>query len=334
MKPAHPSTPDITWLREARWGMMFHYIDKPASSNRPSDTTSEEWNRRVESFDVERFAKQVKECEAGYVIFTLGQNTGHFCSPNAVYDEIAGVRPSKLSRRDLILEVAEALAPEVALIAYLPSHAPSNDSPAVRNFRLVPPWSGAKWGLPEAPAEWPRADERLSEFQGKWQAVVAEWGRRWGSRVAGWWIDGCYHAGQMYAGAEGPNFSTFAAALRAGYAQRLLAFNSGTSCPFERLAEEQDYTAGEVSTRLPAGNKWEPIEESTDGMLTHVLSYLGAWWGEGAPRFDGAFVESYTRYLNSCGAVMTWDVPIRADGDIPLEFREAMLPLRSSAPFV
>ncbi len=127
------------WLQNSAWGMMFHYIDSPASSNVTSSTTAAEWNSRIDDFDVIRFTDQVRELQADYIIFTLGQNTGHFCSPNSAYDDFVGIRPSKLSRRDLIAEIATALQPEVKVIAYLPSHAPVNDHEAVKRLKLAPP---------------------------------------------------------------------------------------------------------------------------------------------------------------------------------------------------
>ncbi len=36
---------------------------------------------------------------AKYLLFTIGQNSGHYCTPNAAYDRIAGITPSKCSRR-------------------------------------------------------------------------------------------------------------------------------------------------------------------------------------------------------------------------------------------
>ncbi len=136
------------WLQDSSWGMMFHYIDSPASSNNISSTTAAEWNQRIDGFDVERFTNQVRELQADYIIFTLGQNTGHFCSPNSTYDSFVRVLPSKLSRRDLIAEIATALQPKIKVIAYLPSHAPVNDREAVSRLKLSPPWDCAAWGLP------------------------------------------------------------------------------------------------------------------------------------------------------------------------------------------
>jgi hypothetical protein len=308
------------WMSAAGWGLMFHYIDKPASSNEPSTTTAADWNRRIDGFDVANFSRRVRESGAAYVIFTLGQNTGHFCSPNSVYDDIVGVRPSLLSRRDLVAEIATALAPDVRLIAYLPSHAPANHAEAIRAFKLMPSWDAGAWGLKRDWTEADCADERLTFFQRRWESVVAHWGERWGSLVSGWWIDGCYFAKHMYDATEGPNFASFAQALRAGNADRILAFNSGTVRPFERLSLEQDYTAGEFSDRLPVPNKWAGLESKTDGMQTHLLGYLGSWWGEGSPRLSDALAAGYTREVVSRGAAITWDVPLAADGSIAEPF--------------
>jgi hypothetical protein len=325
------------WLRNnSGFGLMFHYIDKPASSNAPSATTPAEWNRRVDSFDVPRFARRVRETGASWIIFTLGQNTGHYCSPNAAYDEITGLtgNASRLSRRDLVAEIATALAPGIKLIAYLPSHAPANHPEAIRALRCTPPWDASKWGLNCQDRQdrqkkcWPdseTADERLTEMQRNWEAVTAHWGERWGEAVAGWWIDGCYFAARMYpknehAGDGADGFAPFARALRAGNPGRILAFNSGTASPFERLAADQDYTAGEFSNRLPVDDKWTRLDATTDGMQTHLLGFLGNYWGAGEPRFPQNLVTGYTRYLTQRGVALTWDIPVAPDGDIPAAF--------------
>jgi hypothetical protein len=312
--------PNASWLREVGWGLMFHYLDMPASSNIESRTSAADWNRRVDVFQVERFARTVKQTGAGYVIFTLGQNTGHFCAPNPVYDAIAGQPESLLSRRDLIAEIAAALAPEVRLIAYLPSHAPAKHAAVVRAMKLLPPWDGGAWGLKRFWPETENADERLTEFQHHWEAIIAHWGRTWGEAVSGWWLDGCYFAPKMYGGPEGPNFASFARALRTGNEKRILAFNSGTAQPLERVSPEQDYTAGEFSNRLPVPDVWTKLEATTDGMQTQLLGFLGEYWGRGEPRFSNELAVAYTRDITARGAALTWDVPISNEGQIPGAF--------------
>lgn len=318
-----PSTRAI-WLREAKWGLMFHYIDGMASSSANTVTTPTEWNRRVDSFNVPRFARKVRASGASYVIFTLGQNTGHYCSPNPVYDELTGLQPSRLSHRDLVAEIATALAPDVKLITYLPSHAPALQQEAIHALRFLPPWDASACGITKFWPDSSNVDERLTTFQRNWESVVAHWGTRWGHMVAGWWIDGCYFVDRIYKQNPGttsdssfPGELSFAAALRTGNSDRVLAFNSGTNHPFERVLADQDYTAGEFSepssiTSLPPA--------VINGLQTHLLSYLAEWWGKGEPRFSDQFVQSYTHQVTQNGAAMTWDIPITKDGDIPDAF--------------
>jgi hypothetical protein len=320
----NPDRQASSFFNHPRWGLMFHYIDSPASSAVVSTTSSKDWNARVDSFDVAAFVEQVKESGAGHIIFTLGQNSGHFCAPNPVYDELTGIAESRLSHRDLVDEIASALSPEVKVIAYMPSHAPAHHREAVRALKCMPPWDCGAWGLQHFWTDKESADERVSEFQRHWEDILRYWGLKWGEKILGWWIDGCYYHEQLYGGETEPNFKTFAQALRAGNPERILAFNSGTDKPFVRLTQEQDYTAGEVSNAFPVPNKWQSLKEQADGQLLHLLSYLGSWWGEGNPRFNDQFAGGYTRQFIESGGMITWDVPIERDGHINSAFRQQL----------
>lgn len=146
-----------------------------------------------------------------------------------------------------VADLYEALAPYgIALMVYLPSGAPAQDKVAVERL-------GWKWGFH---GEWPawntgRTGERLAEFQLRWEAIIREWSLRWGKKVKGWWIDGCYFADEMYRHPEPPNFASFAAALKAGNPDSLVAFNPGVKVPVICHSEEEDYTAGEISEAFP-----------------------------------------------------------------------------------
>ena len=59
--------------------------------------------------------------------------------------------------------------------------------------------------------------------------------------------------------------------------------------------------------------------DRVDGAYPHMLSYLGATWGKGAPRFSGDQVVGFTRKLVEKGAV-TWDTPIQPGGLIAEPF--------------
>lgn len=134
-------------MRDARWGVMTHYLADLPSSKEPADMTPEQWNRYVDNFDVPRFADIIAATGAGYLIFTLGQNSGYFCSPNETYDRLVGVQPSRLSRRDLVGEVAiELQKRDVRTIAYLPSHAPAKHCEAAEGLACTPEWDASAFG--------------------------------------------------------------------------------------------------------------------------------------------------------------------------------------------
>lgn len=126
------------WMYERKWGVMVHYLADFPSNLKPVEIDAEEWNKRVDSFDVKNFVKQLVDIKCGWLIFTIGQNSGYYCSPNKTYDEIVGRRPSRLSKRDLIKDLAEELnSHNIKLIVYLPSGAPMNDTLAVKKIQMV-----------------------------------------------------------------------------------------------------------------------------------------------------------------------------------------------------
>src|SRR5579871_1582329 len=68
---------DTDWLKEAHYGAFMHFL--------PGDAAG---LGLVAKFDVEALAKQLADMGAKYFVLTLGQNSGYFNSPNAVYDRI------------------------------------------------------------------------------------------------------------------------------------------------------------------------------------------------------------------------------------------------------
>lgn len=162
------------WFREAKWGVFMHYLAESA------DVPVSEWNRRIGGFNVEGLADQLQASGAGYFFITLGQNSGHYLSPNQAYDGFTGIRPSKCSKRDLVADLYKALAPRgIKLLVYLPAGAPDQDFAAMEKL------------------EWKRGPFRNAAFQRRWEKVIEEWSVRWGNKVAGWWFDGCYWPNAM-----------------------------------------------------------------------------------------------------------------------------------------
>jgi alpha-L-fucosidase len=316
---------NTAWFKQCGWGVFTHYLADRASARGPTGMTPDEWNRRVDHFDVPGLVAQLGSIGAPYYLITLGQNSGFYCSPNETYDALVGERPSRLSKRDLVGELAEALSARgIRLLVYLPSHAPAHHRQAVENLRCTPSWDASAWQLkPGTYLRTDDVDERLSAFQRNWEAVVGEWSQRWGDKVHGWWIDGCYHADRMYRYPDPPNFASFAQALRAGNPDSIVAFNPGVRVPVVCHSEHEDYAAGEISNAFPVCPG-----ERLDGAQYHVLSYLGQAWGRGPLRFPDEFVVGYTRHVNARGGVVTWDVPIEETGRIPQPFLDQLALLR------
>jgi len=305
--PPAPAPDRTAWLRAARWGVMTHYLAEWIAPE--AHRSVEAWNQLVDAFDAEGLAKQLESVGARYHLLTIGQNSGFYISPNAAYDRLVGIRPSKCSRRDLVADVAVALAKRgIKLTVYLPSGAPARDPVAVQAL------------------QWRNGPYPNREFQLNWEQVVREWSLRWGRNVAGWWFDGCYWPNTMYRSADPPNFASLAAAARAGNPDAVVAFNPGVVYRIISVTPFEDYTAGEIdqpdrlSIRRASDGK-------VDGAQIHVLSYLGRTWGQCEPRFSVDQIVGWSRQVIGQGGVITWDVPIQPDGLIAQPFLDQLAAL-------
>lgn len=306
---------DTTWFKHCRWGMFTHYLADAASNLKPIELTADDWNRRIDAFDVDGLARELADARVPYFVITLGQNSGFYLSPNAAYDDITGIRPSKCSRRDLIADLAAALAPRgIRLMVYLPGGAPAADAVAKAKLEGVD-------------------DERHSTLQRHWEAVCREWSLRWGRSVSGWWIDGPYDH-KAYQHPDAPNYRSFAAALKAGNPDSIVAFNNGLRTPLYSMTEYEDYTPGEIERdmtvspgHLPDFSRLAPYPEFLDGARLHVLTIMGEWWGKGPVRFPDELTIGYTKFFNRRGGVVSWDVPLTVKGHIEEAFRPQLTAL-------
>ena len=297
-------------MGEARFGVMNHYLADWIARRDNIDggrMTVERWNDLVDRFDVEAHAKQIESTGAKYQIFTIGQNSGFYASPNAAYDRIVGVTPGRCARRDLIADLAGVLRKRgIKLIAYLPAGAPSGDHTAREKLA------------------WHPGPDPNREFQQHWEEVIREWSTRWGTKVDGWWFDGCYWPNTLYRGKEPPNFESFAAAARAGNPDGVVAFNPGVVYRTISVTPFEDYIAGEVDQP----DRWTAkrnADGKQDGARVHMLSYLGDKWGFGdAPRFKTEEAVAFSRRVWDAGGAVTWDVPIGSDGAIVQPFLDQL----------
>jgi hypothetical protein len=276
------------WLASARYGIFAHYL-----------LSDEKYNEKADSFNVENFANQISQTGADYVIFTLGQNSGYYCGPNATYERLAGYQPGqRCTRRDLPMEIADALGKRgIRLMLYLPSRAPQEDKQAM-----------AKLG------DTPQNEPAPQDFIRNWSAVIEEWSARYGRKVSGWWFDGTYVESSWSDLTKPYNFHTWVSACRAGNPDSALAFNKGTeNTAFWRLSDRQDYTAGEM-VRFGATPESNP---PFPGVRWHILSYLGDYWGKpSGPNYTADWMIGYIQRVNRQGGMVSMDVNVSWDGTI------------------
>ncbi|QNI38614.1 hypothetical protein H7846_12875 [Edaphobacter sp. 4G125] len=297
-----------------RWGVMTHYLADWQARDHKLGMNVELWNKLIDNFDVEKMASSLESVGAGHYQLSIGQNSGFYLSPNVIYDRITGIHPSKCSQRDLVADFYEPLhRRDIKLMVYLPSGAPAQDKTAV------------------AALEWSNGSNPNKNFQVKWQQVIEEWSRRWGNKIAGWWFDGCYFPNIMYRSAASPNFSSFAAAARAGNPDSCVAFNPGVIYRILSMSPEEDFTAGEIDK--PDMVRVRRSEDGRiDGTQIHMLSFLGEKWGSGAPRFTSEQVVAFTKQIINAGGSVTWDVPVSTDGIISQPFLDQLKAIDRAFP--
>jgi hypothetical protein len=108
------------------------------------------------------------------------QGDKHMIAPNAVYDAYTGYAPGDAcARRDLVLDLSAALSARgIRLMLYYTGDGPHEDAQAATGL-----------GWPDAPVD--RSNVPLLFVQ-RWAEVLGEYSKRYGDKVSGYWIDGCY----------------------------------------------------------------------------------------------------------------------------------------------
>ncbi len=127
---------------------MTHYLSDWQARSNGLTMSVDQWNKMVDGFDVEKMAEQLQSVGAKYYQISIGQNSGYYISPNATYDKIVGIQPSKLSHRDLVADLYEALHKRgIKLMVYLPSGGPGQDKVADAALE----WRNGPYPLKEFP---------------------------------------------------------------------------------------------------------------------------------------------------------------------------------------
>jgi hypothetical protein len=298
------------WMSKGKFGMMVHWL-APGPPPEKGEWIND-LNRAVDAFDLDRFLKQFRATGADWLIFTIGQNSGYYASPNATLDRLAG--PGHCSRRDLVLEIAQGVHKlGKRFIAYLPAEVNAQSEQIHRAFA------------------WNPADQ--SEFQRRYTDFLREYAQRFGKRLDGWWFDGCYtwpvFHNSLY------KWDLWCAAARAGNPDAALAFNDGSFCIgiTKPLTPMQDYLSGEteklLNGRIRLGREenaplYLPESRFAPGTECqwHSLLFIDAFWGHAKPGpmepllYSDEELFSFVKSCRKVGGAVTLNVGIYQEGHI------------------
>ncbi len=310
------------------FGLMVHWIYPTVlPENGPRQLSLDE---AVDAFDVPRFLSEFEASGAQWLIWTFGQNTGYYCSPNSVLDQLAGA--GHASARDLSLEIARGVkALGRRFIGYLPAEMAFND--ALRN--------AFEWRDENGPVQAP--------FQEHYCRFLEEYSLRFGGLLDGWWIDGAW----MF-NAQMLDWPRWAGALRAGNPDAVLTFNNGgfTGTDTRPMHEECDYLPGEtdvlINGKIRVGRGKERVLMLPDARLApdsgcrwHALVPIDCPWGFGfdaapeelvpdtpftspdagnpqmaAPVYSDADLRCFVKYCTRIGGAVTLNVGIYREGHL------------------
>jgi hypothetical protein len=293
--PAHasPHNPDTDWFRDAGWGVFVHYLwdvqnvgGRENTQGKPPTT----WDALVNEFDTEKFAEQVRQTGAPYLFFTMMQRTRYLIAPNAAYDKLTGYKPGEAcSTRDLVADLHRSLDRRgIKLMLYWTGDGPREDAQAASGMGG---WNG----------------QVSEQYAQNWADVAAEYSRRYGDKIKGWWVDGCY----AHIGYNEARWRILAQGVKAGNPHAIIALNNPSISHANSSTDCDDFTTGEVNDFTDI-----PEERWRDGKQFHVLSYLGSDWGRPGCRCDLAFLADYVSQVNEAGGVVTIDAALFRDGSL------------------
>lgn len=297
---------------EYRWGVFNHFLyviqNNPDLPNSYGKCTS--WDELVNEFNVELLAKQLNEIGAKYYVITVMQGTKYMIAPNSTFDKIAGTKPGEAcSTRDLVMDISNALEKYgIDLFLYFTGDGPYKNEE-----------TGKKFGFVE-----PREVGVTTDFVTRWASVLKEYSLRYGSKIKGWWVDGCYRNHFKYTDAL---LGLLYDACKAGNQDAIVALNGGLFSDLNMNYSKEEFVCGEFETL-----GFLPKERFVNGKAqAHILCPLGtqgcgigASWGSFGLAYDPQYIADYVCDLHNAGGVITFDIGVYRDGSFAREQMDAL----------
>ncbi|MGQ0834184.1 MAG: alpha-L-fucosidase [Gammaproteobacteria bacterium] len=282
------------WLARAGYGVMFHWT----SESQPRYGQALSYEQAVSAFEAVSFARMVEDTGAGYVIFTVNHAKPHCPAPIGAW---ARVHPGATTRRDLLADIAKALAERnVPLILYIASHTLGKlgESSDAQYFRIH-------------------------------EDILKEMGERYGHLVAGYWFDGWYQSLEAYPRID---LRKLIPHVRAGNPARIAAYNFWVY-PIDTAW--QDYWAGEVGGIVRPAEARYASSGPAIGLQSHFLLFADAPWVHSVPnaemeplRFSDRELIEFVKANARHQVPVTINLGIYQDGTIGDAARSQMAALR------
>lgn len=284
-----------------KWGVFNHYLfDLQNDPKYPNSYCKQtDWDTLVNEFDVPLVAKTLHEIRAGYYVITIMQGTKYMLSPSARFDAIAGTKPGEAcSTRDLIGELADELEKyDIDLFLYFTGDGPYRSHP-----------EGDRFGFVE-----PRNVGVTRSFVEKWASVLEEYAIRYGQKVKGWWIDGCYKEYFKY---TDELLELLYTACKKGNPDALVSLNNGVG--------DGDIIAGYTYEDYLCGEQVDftviPKQRFYGNAQAHILAPLGeatdniaGWCCLGSKR-SKEYLADYVKNVHEAGGIVTFDIAVYRDG--------------------
>jgi hypothetical protein len=156
--------------------------------------------------------------------------------------------------------------------------------------------------------------------------VLREYAARYGEKVKGWWVDGCYQVhGNFGYGDE--TLGMLARALKGGNPNCIIGMNNGVEDRVRPYTRHEDFTCGEQ-------NEFKDVPEGrwVNGEQWHILSFLGCshqGWAVPGSKYKKQEIAEYVRKVNERDGVVSIDVMLYRDGGLDrsqLEMLKAVRP--------
>ncbi|MFD0616065.1 LamG-like jellyroll fold domain-containing protein [Paenibacillus sp. GCM10027629] len=329
---ATEGNPLTDWFLEAQYGVSHHilseFVNLDFVSTKPGekwDRNQQTWNEFIGEFDAEKYAEQISQTGAKYIIVTLGQNAAEYCAPNEVYDQYlreAGllgegeVNPKTASmENDLPMKIADAVAPYgIKVMLYLPSNPPHSAHWNPGDYRVT---VDALKGIRGSNGPVSQEAKKIHVEMVEW------WSKHYGDKIAGWWFDGMYPGGILESQNNMSleyNVSTLANAAKSGNPYSIVTFNQGTSpsIAFAKNTEYHDYTAGEINNFdiFPYEGRWAKNTTDVQNFLFGPLGTGGWGWGAAGTSKTIEYVENKARTAIAKSYVIGFDTKVNHFGEI------------------